>query len=543
MWGGKKCVTRHILGIGAPWSQANLTISHNNQNLNFLGENCGAKHLNSTDKINVTEMSTEKTNEVRIGLEVHIQLTSLKTKLFCGCSSDYKGKDPNSLVCPVCLGIPGSLPVLNEKAVEYAVMAALALNCKVSERMFFFRKNYYYPDLPKNFQISQYDKAGGVPLAVDGYLEIDVTKKRKKVRIGRVHLEEDPGRLIHQGAIDTSPYTLVDYNRSGIALMEIVTEPDLSSPKEARVFLHKLRSILEHLGIFSGKLEGSMRCDANISLTGGTRVEVKNISSFKEVERALGFEIMRQKNLVKKGLAVKLETRHWDETRRVTISLRTKEEEHDYRYFPEPDLVPIVITEDFIENVKVKMPELPEARIQRLVESYSLPRYDAEVLVSDKVLADFFEVAVKLIDRPKDISNWMMGDLLRNLNENNLELTETKLSPEHLVEMIKLIEEGVISGKIGKRVLPEMVSTGKHPSQIIEEKGLVKISSQDVLRNVVEKVFSNNPKCVEDALMDENAVNFLVGQLMRATKGKADPQLANQMIQEKLDSLKAKQNM
>jgi aspartyl-tRNA(Asn)/glutamyl-tRNA(Gln) amidotransferase subunit B len=543
MWGGKKCVTRHILGIGAPWSQANLTISHNNQNLNFLGENCGAKHLNSTDKINVTEMSTEKTNEVRIGLEVHIQLTSLKTKLFCGCSSDYKGKDPNSLVCPVCLGIPGSLPVLNEKAVEYAVMAALALNCKVSERMFFFRKNYYYPDLPKNFQISQYDKAGGVPLAVDGYLEIDVTKKRKKVRIGRVHLEEDPGRLIHQGAIDTSPYTLVDYNRSGIALMEIVTEPDLSSPKEARVFLHKLRSILEHLGIFSGKLEGSMRCDANISLTGGTRVEVKNISSFKEVERALGFEIMRQKNLVKKGLAVKLETRHWDETRRVTISLRTKEEEHDYRYFPEPDLVPIVITEDFIENVKVKMPELPEARIQRLVDSYSLPRYDAEVLVSDKVLADFFEVAVKLIDRPKDISNWMMGDLLRNLNENNLELTETKLSPEHLVEMIKLIEEGVISGKIGKRVLPEMVSTGKHPSQIIEEKGLVKISSQDVLRNVVEKVFSNNPKCVEDALMDENAVNFLVGQLMRATKGKADPQLANQMIQEKLDSLKAKQNM
>ena len=488
-------------------------------------------------------MPTEKTNQVRIGLEVHAQLTSLKTKLFCGCSSDYKGKDPNSMICPVCLGIPGALPVLNEKAVEYAVMAALALNCKVSERMFFFRKNYYYPDLPKNFQISQDDKAGGVPLAVNGYLEIDVTKKRKTVRIGRVHLEEDPGRLVHQGAIDTSPYTLVDYNRSGITLLEIVTEPDLSSPKEARIFLQKLRSILEHLGIFSGKLEGSMRCDANISLTGGTRVEVKNISSFKEVERALGFEIMRQKNLVKKGLSVKLETRHWDETRRVTISLRTKEEEHDYRYFPEPDLVPIVITEDFIENAKWEMPELPEARIQRFIDSYSLPRYDAEVLVSDKALADFFEIAVKLIDRPKDVSNWMMGDLLRNLNENNLELTETKLSPEHLAEMIKLIEEGIISGKIGKRVLPEMVSTGKHPSQIIEEKGLVKISSQDVLRDVVEKVFSNNPKCVEDALMDENAVNFLVGQLMRATKGKADPQLANQMIQEKLDSLKAKQNM
>ena len=486
-------------------------------------------------------MSTEKHDGVRIGLEVHVQLTSLKTKLFCGCSSDYKGKDPNSLTCPVCLGIPGALPVLNEKAVEYAVMAALALNCKISERMFFFRKNYYYPDLPKNFQISQYDKAGGVPLAVNGYLEVDVGKKRKKVRIGRVHLEEDPGRLVHQGAIDTSPYTLVDYNRSGITLLEIVTEPDLSSPKEARVFLQKLRSILEHLGIFSGKMEGSMRCDANISLTGGTRAEVKNISSFKEVERALGFEIMRQKNLVKKGLSVKLETRHWDETRRVTISLRTKEEEHDYRYFPEPDLVPIVISDAFVEEVKGKMPELPEARISRFVDAYSLPRYDAEVLVSDKAMADFFEKTVKMYDRPKEVSNWMMGDLLRNLNENNIELTESKLSPESLVEMIKLIEEGVISGKIGKRVLPEIVLTGKNPSQIIKEKGWVKISSRNVLLDVVEKVFADNPKCVEDALADEGAVNFLVGQLMRATKGKADPQLANQLIQEKLETIKNKQ--
>ena len=506
-------------------------------------ETINAKHLNSTAKINVTEMSTENRNEVRIGLEVHAQLTSLKTKLFCGCSSDYKGKDPNSLTCPVCLGIPGALPVLNEKAVEYAVMAALALNCKVSERMFFFRKNYYYPDLPKNFQISQYDQAGGVPLAVDGYLQIDVGKKRKNVRIGRAHLEEDPGRLVHQGAIDTSPYTLVDYNRSGITLLEIVTDPDLSSPKEARVFLQKLRSILEHLGIFSGKLEGSMRCDANISLIGGTRVEVKNISSFKEVERALGFEIMRQKNLVKKNLAVKHETRHWDETRRVTISLRMKEEEHDYRYFPEPDLVPIVITEDFIEEVKGEMPELPEARIRRFVDAYSLPKYDAEVLVSDKALADFFEISVKLYDRPKEISNWMMGDLLRNLYETNLEITESKITPEHLVEMIRLIEDDVISGKIGKRVLPEIVLTGKHASQIIEEKGLMKISSPTVLQDALEKVFMDNPKCVEDALADENAVNFLVGQLMKATKGKADPQLANEMIHEKLETVRAKESI
>ena len=486
-------------------------------------------------------MSAENSTQVRIGLEVHVQFTSLETKLFCSCSSNYKGKDPNTLTCPVCLGIPGSLPVLNETAVEYAVMAALALNCTVSERMFFFRKNYYYPDMPKNFQISQYDKAGGVPLAVNGYLDIDVGKNQhKKVRIGRVHLEEDPGRLVHQGAIDTSPYTLVDYNRAGITLLEVVTEPDLDSPKEARVFLQKLRSIFEHLGIFSGRLEGSMRCDANISIKGGTRVEVKNISSFKEVERALSFEIMRQKNLVKKGLAVKLETRHWDETRRVTVSLRTKEEEHDYRYFPEPDLVPIAVTSQFISEVKDKMPELPDARISRFVESYSLPRYDAEVLVSDKELADFFEESVQICNRPKEVSNWMMSDLLRNLYENNLELTECKISPEHLVEMIKLIEKGVISGKIGKKILPEMVLTGKHPNQIIQEKGLTKIGSRDDLKDAVEKVFTDNAKCVQDALTDQGAVHYLVGQLMRATRGKADPQLANQMIQEKLDTIKAK---
>ncbi|MBN1785138.1 MAG: Asp-tRNA(Asn)/Glu-tRNA(Gln) amidotransferase subunit GatB [Candidatus Bathyarchaeota archaeon] len=488
-------------------------------------------------------MSAENPSQVRIGLEVHVQFTSLETKLFCGCSSDYKGKDPNTLTCPVCLGIPGSLPVLNETAVEYAVMAALALNCKVSERMFFFRKNYYYPDMPKNFQISQYDKAGGVPLAIDGFLDIDIGKnKKKKVRIGRVHLEEDPGRLVHQGAIDTSPYTLVDYNRAGITLLEVVTEPDLDSPKEARIFLQKLRSIFEHLGIFSGRLEGSMRCDANISLIGGTRVEVKNISSFKEVERALGFEIMRQKNLVKRGIAVKLETRHWDETRRVTVSLRTKEEEHDYRYFPEPDLVPVVVTNNFIAEVKDKMPELPDARIKRFIENYKLPRYDAEVLVSDKALADFFEKSVQLYNRPKEISNWMMSDLLRNLYENNIELPESKISPEHLIEMIKLIEKGVISGKIGKRILPEMFQTGKRASQIIEEKGLVKIGSRDDLTDAVEKVFADNSKCVQDALTDEGAVHFLVGQLMKATRGKADPQLANQMIQEKLNTIKAKEN-
>lgn len=475
---------------------------------------------------------------IKIGLEVHVQLTSLKSKLFCGCSSDYRGKDPNLMVCPVCLGIPGSLPVVNSRAVEFAVMAALALNCTVSERMFFFRKNYFYPDMPKNFQISQYDRAGGVPLAVNGHLYIEVKKKRKLVRIGRVHLEEDPGRLVHLGAIDQSPYTLVDYNRAGVTLLEVVTEPDLDSPREARVFLQRLRSILEHLGIFDGSLEGAMRCDANISLAGGTRVEVKNISSFKEVERALGFEIMRQKDLVDKGLAVKRETRHWDETRRITISLRTKEEEQDYRYFPEPDLVPIEISRDFVEKVRTGMPELPVARIKRFVREYGIPRYDAGVLVGDKALADFFEESVKRYDKPKAISNWMMSDLLRNLYENNLELLESKITPAHLVEMIKLIDEGVISGKIGKYIMPKMVLTGKHPKQIVEEKGLKKIASRKELEKLVDKIFAENQKAVKDALTDDKAMHFLVGQLMKATKGKADPELANEIIREKLGNMK-----
>jgi len=482
----------------------------------------------------------EAEDGIKIGLEVHTQLTSLKTKLFCGCSSDYRGQEPNTFVCPVCLGLPGSLPVLNEKAVEYAVMAALALDCKISERMFFFRKNYYYPDLPKNFQISQYDRAGGVPLAVDGFLYIEERGRRKKIQISRVHLEEDPGRLVHLGPIDQSPYALVDYNRSGMALLETVTEPNMSSPREARFFLQKLRSVLEHLGIFDGSLEGAMRCDANISLAGGTRVEVKNISSFKEVERALGFEITRQKGLVEKGIAVRRETRHWDETRRITVSLRTKEEEQDYRYFPEPDLVPIVLGRELIKDIKGKMPELPEDRMKRLVSYYGLPRYDAEVLVSSKALADFFEECVKLYSKPKEISNWMMSDLLRYLYENNLELQESKITPAKLVQMVRLIEEGTISGKIAKTILPKIVMTGRDPREIVQEEGLVKITSSEQLAKLVDSVFAENPKAVRDALIDEKAVHYLIGRLMKATEGKADPSLANQIVRERLDILRSR---
>lgn len=475
---------------------------------------------------------------VKIGLEVHTQLTSLKTKLFCNCPSDYRGKEPNTLVCPVCLGLPGSLPVLNKKAVKYAIMAALALNCQISEEMIFFRKNYYYPDLPKNFQITQYDRAGGVPLAVNGYLHIEDQGYRKKIRISRVHLEEDPGRLVHVGPIDQSPYTLVDYNRSGVALLEIVTEPDLKSPREARIFLQKLRNILEHLGIFDGSLEGSMRCDANISLAGGTRVEIKNITSFKEVERALSFEIIRQRGLVEKGITVKRETRHWDEIRRITVSLRTKEEEQDYRYFPEMDLAPILISKNFIEEVRAEMPELPEERIERFIKMYGLPKYDAEVLVSSKSLADFFEECVKLYDKPKEISNWMMSDLLRYLYENNIELYESKITPQKLVDMIRLIEEGIISGKIAKKILPEVIVSGKDPREIVMEKGLIKIMDEELLNELANKVFTENQKAVRDALVDDKAIHYLIGQLMRLTKGKADPNITNKIIREKIQKIR-----
>ncbi|MGC8935948.1 MAG: Asp-tRNA(Asn)/Glu-tRNA(Gln) amidotransferase subunit GatB [Candidatus Methanomethylicaceae archaeon] len=475
---------------------------------------------------------------VMIGLEVHCQLTNLKTKLFCGCSSDYRGKEPNSNVCVICLGHPGSLPKPNRRAVEYAIMTGLALNSNINSRTSFYRKNYFYVDMSKNFQISMYETEGSASICKGGYLEINVGTKKKRIRITRIQLEEDPAKLVHIGPIDLSPYTLVDYNRAGMALLEVVTEPDLSSPREARLFLQKLRSILEHIGAFDGGLEGAMRCDANISVEGGARVEIKNISSFKEVEKALNYEISRQMALIKKGEKVLRETRHWDEIRKVTISLREKEEEYDYRYFPEPDIVPLSITSDYVDDIRKRMPELPDARAERFVREYGIPAYDAQVLTSEKALADFFEDCVRIYRDPKNVSNWIMSDLLGVLHEKGMEIQESKITPKALAEMLSMIRDGAISGKIGKIILPEIVETGKMPSQVVRERSMERIADRETIERVVDEVFAENSKAVDDALTDNNAVNYLIGQVMKKTRGKGDPKLVNEVVRDRLKRVK-----
>ena len=477
-------------------------------------------------------------SDVIIGLEVHIQLTALKTKLFCSCSSDYRDKEPNTNVCPVCLGLPGALPVLNEKAFDFAIMLALALKCEISDKTLFFRKNYFYPDLPKNYQISQYDRAGGQPIGRNGVITIEIEDEQKDITIRRLHIEEDPGRLVHEGDITESKVTLIDYNRSGIALVEVVTDPVLHSPREARIFLQTLRNMVEHLGICDCKLSGSMRVDANISLKGFNRVEVKNISSIKDVERALRYEIVRQQKQIARGLQIPQETRHWDEINKITRSMRTKETAQDYRYFPEPDLVVYTIDKERVRRLKETLPELPIERALRFMEEYKLPKYDAKVLTSNKSIADFFEATIKLYNKPKVVSNWMMSEILRYLKENDLEIYESFVTPEKLADMLKLIDEGIISGKIGKKIVKIMINENKTPQEIVKEKGLVRISDVTKIREIVDEVFDEFPKAVNDALKNPKAAEYLIGQVMRKTRGKADPQITAKLVKEKLEKLK-----
>ncbi|TXT58001.1 MAG: Aspartyl/glutamyl-tRNA(Asn/Gln) amidotransferase subunit B [Promethearchaeota archaeon] len=477
--------------------------------------------------------------EIIIGLEVHIQLTNLETKLFCRCGNHYRGKEPNSLVCPICLGYPGSLPVLNRKAVEFATRLALALNCEINEEFFFFRKNYFYPDLPKGFQISQYNKAGGKAFADGGYIEIKIGSQPKKISLNRIHLEEDPARMIHQGSIASSPYSLVDYNRSGVALIEIVSEPDLRSPEEAREYLNQLKSIIQYTGIADLDLEGSCRVDANVSLKGHPRSEVKNITSFKEVERALKWEIQRHKNVLKRGKELVQETRHWDDTRRLTISLRTKEFEKDYRYFPEEDLVPIVLEQSFIQQVKDDLPEMPTERKKRFQKDYDLPEFNAEILVIDKNIADFFEETVNSNDDFtsadfNQICNWLMGDISRWLNENNTNITQTQLTPELLSELVILINQGKITGKIAKTFIDAMMS-GESPKKLIKKTGKQRISDEKVIRKIVKEVIENNQDIVKDYIRNPKAIQALIGKCMAKTKGQADPKITRDIMKEELE--------
>jgi aspartyl-tRNA(Asn)/glutamyl-tRNA(Gln) amidotransferase subunit B len=470
----------------------------------------------------------------KIGLEVHVHLNSLKTKLFCSCPTDYVGKEPNTVVCPVCLGLPGAIPVLNEEAPKKAIMVAIALNCEIAPYLIFSRKHYFYPDMAKNYQISQYDGPGSMAIAKAGYLNIG----NKKVRIRRINIEEDPAKSVYpSGSMLTSKYTLLDYNRSGIGLLEIVTEPDIEQPKEAREFLNKLRSILEHLDVCNCEIEGSMRADVNISVEGGERVEVKNVGSIRDVEDAIKYEVARQKAAIAQGLKVTRETRHWDAERKVTVPIRLKESEEDYRYFPDPDLPPYQITEDYIRKVKESMPELPDARMKRIVEMYGITEYDAEVLVSNKALADLFERTAKLYNNYKKLVNVIINDYLRWINDKNLRISDSKATPEALAELMNMMDKGIISIKILKEVLPQIILEGKNPREIIEKEKLNVISDKDYLEKIIDEVLEEDKDAALAAKKDPKVINYLVGKVMKKTRGKADPYLTNQLLKEKLQNI------
>lgn len=475
--------------------------------------------------------------EVVIGLEIHTELKT-NSKIFCGCSTKF-GSDQNTNVCPVCLGLPGVLPVINEKVVEFAIRAGLALNCEILPFSKFDRKNYYYPDLPKNFQTSQYD----LPIAVNGHLDIEVNGETKRIGITRIHMEEDAGKLVHSGAtINTSDYALVDYNRTGVPLLEIVSEPDLRSAEEAKAYLEKVKAILEYLDVSDCKMEeGSLRCDANISLrprgqtTLGTKAEIKNLNSFRSVQRGLEYEIARQEDLLDEGGKVIQETRTWDENKGITASMRSKEQAHDYRYLPEPDLVPIVVDPARVEEIRTNLPELPDARKQRLMDAYGLSEYDANVITASKSMADYFDQSVQANGDAKTVANWLMGEVSKHLNNEGISILECPVSPEQLTELLALIEKGTISNKIAKAVFEEMWISRKAPAVIVKEKGLVQISDTSEIVAIVDGVIAANPQSVADFKAGKDkAIGFLVGQIMKQTKGRANPDMVNTLLRERL---------
>ena len=469
-----------------------------------------------------------------IGLEIHAQLKT-RTKIFCSCSTAF-GAPPNTHTCPVCLGMPGVLPVLNKKVVAYTLRMALATHCEINTESRFARKNYFYPDLPKGYQISQYE----LPIAKNGWINIPSNGDLKRIGINRIHMEEDAGKLIHDPLQAVSQ---VDFNRTGVPLIEIVSEPDLGSPEEAGAYLRMLRSVVRYLGICDGNLEeGSFRCDANVSIRPagrrelGTRTELKNLNSFKHVEKALQYEILRQKETLVEGGQVVQETRLWDPERSRSTAMRGKEEAHDYRYFPDPDLLPLVIGAEWIERVRQELPELPEARKSRFIKDYGLPAYDADLLTTDRELADYFEACVKAFYNPKQVSNWIMGPLLGLLNAESKTIEATPVSPANLARLLQLIDEGVISGKMAKTVFDEMARSGRDPDRIVKDQGLVQVTDASQIETVVDKIIAGNPDEVQAYRSGKTKLlGFFVGQVMRETKGKANPQVVNEVLRKKLD--------
>lgn len=477
--------------------------------------------------------------EIVIGLEVHVELKT-DSKLFCPCPTKF-GAEPNSQVCPVCLGLPGALPVLNEKALDYTIITGLVLNCEIAEFGKFDRKQYFYPDLPKAYQISQYDQ----PFCKNGWVEI-LTEDgiRKRIGIIRAHLEEEAGKTVHSGSrILDSEYSLEDYNRSGIPLIEIVSAPDIRSPKEARIYLEKLKTLLEYTEISDCKMEeGSLRCDANISLrpVGGNEdgglSEIKNLNSFRAVQAALEYEAERQAKLLDSGGKMAKQTRTWDENKGVTVFMRSKEEAGDYRYFPDPDLAPVIIERERVEKLRQILPELPDSRQKRYTELWGLPEYDAGLISSSRPLAEFFETAVGLYGKAKPVSNWILTELLRLVRQEGVGLAELKLTPEQLVKMLKMIDDGTINGKIAKTVLEAMFKTGADPEVIVAERGLVQIADSRQLEAIVTRVLNANLKTVSDYLEGKTqAFRFLVGLVMKESKGKANPEMVNRLLKQELE--------
>jgi len=507
---------------------------------------------------------------VKIGLEIHCQLTKLNTKLFCECFSDYRGINPNENTCPICLGLPGSLPMLNKKAVEYASMMCLALNCDIPQKITFYRKNYFYPDLPKNFQITQYNSYELSSIGYDGFLsyydnkgESQLTENHigKTARIKRIQLEEDPGKIIYEdNSSRQNNYSLIDYNRAGVALVEIVTEPDFSNATDVRSFLNKITNIFEYLGVSDPDLDGAVRCDVNVSVKGGKKVEIKNISSFRDVEKSIFYEITRQKTMSLHEINVKSETRHWDEKRRITIPARTKEEEDEYKYFPEPDIPRIILGTDFKEKIKEKMPELPIERLKRYRETYKLSNHISNILINNKKICDFFEESLGIYHSPKEVSNWIINELLSKANEGRGDggveenvavgekdkdgfsdtgsdknrLFNSTITPQQIADIAKLVEEKSINRNTAKDIFYKSVKTGESPLKLIENRKIEKILDSSVINMHIDNVLNDEKHLIEQSNTNPNVNNFILGKIMKKTHGRADPQLTLKLIKESL---------